>query len=253
MICSKCGYVALDGDVFCIKCGNPLKASEPAAPETLPVPEADEAVAETIEESAAADVPFESEEVSFEDTAETVTEAFDVAEEAEEIVEAVPAEDVKMDLFAVKAPKPEEAAPAPQPEPEPCDPIAEEEPSEAEPVFDPDPDAQINDEPEDDEEADVKPERTSRRIITRIERPLSVWGFIWRTIVFAIPVVNIIPLFVLAFAPGINKNSKNYASAVLILLLIGLIIAVILGFLVFTTTDSAVLHDFILKYFKISI
>jgi hypothetical protein len=39
-------------------------------------------------------------------------------------------------------------------------------------------------------------------------KPLSTWSFIWRKLLFMIPIVNIIVLFVFAFAEGINKNSR---------------------------------------------
>ncbi|MBO4384657.1 MAG: zinc-ribbon domain-containing protein [Clostridia bacterium] len=274
MICSKCGYVALDGDVFCIKCGNPLNKPEPARPESVhfeeaPVPEAEVDYAEPEAEETPAPVfaPAEAEEAI--DSAEKAVEAaaeessFDAAEpvkEAFEPEEPAPVEEIKRDLFAVKAPKPEEPASAPAPVPEPeteaVKQVAEETVpvSDPEPVFYSDPDAQDNDEYEEEEEEEKPaPKKAPKRITTRIERPLSVWGFIWRTILFSIPVVNIIPLFIFAVAPGVNKNSKNYASALLILLLIGMIVLVVLGFLIFTSTDSTVLHDFIFKYFKISI
>ncbi|MBR5948440.1 MAG: zinc-ribbon domain-containing protein [Clostridia bacterium] len=58
-------------------------------------------------------------------------------------------------------------------------------------------------------------------------RPLSTWGFIWRTLLFCIPVVNLIFLFVFAFADGINENSRSYARSWLILMLVGVILFVI--------------------------
>lgn len=57
-------------------------------------------------------------------------------------------------------------------------------------------------------------------------KPLSTWSFIWRKLLFLIPIVNIIVLFVFAFAEGINKNSRSYARAALIgLLAVALITA----------------------------
>lgn len=58
-------------------------------------------------------------------------------------------------------------------------------------------------------------------------KPLSTWGFIWRSIVFCIPVIGIIVMFVMAFAKGINENSKSYARSCLIFLLIAVIILII--------------------------
>ncbi|MBQ1684089.1 MAG: hypothetical protein II072_01095 [Clostridia bacterium] len=58
-------------------------------------------------------------------------------------------------------------------------------------------------------------------------KPLSTWGFIWRSIVFCIPVIGIIVMFVMAFAKGINDNSKSYARSCLIFLLIAVIILIV--------------------------
>ncbi|MBO4847951.1 MAG: zinc ribbon domain-containing protein [Clostridia bacterium] len=62
----------------------------------------------------------------------------------------------------------------------------------------------------------------------KLDRPLSTWGYIWRLFLFAIPVLGLIPLFVLAFSHGVNKNSKHLASAILIMLLI-LVILLLAG------------------------
>lgn len=65
-------------------------------------------------------------------------------------------------------------------------------------------------------------------------KPLSTWSYIWREFVFLIPVVNIVVLFVFAFAEGINRNSRSFARAKLIYALIItllLIAGVILFFL----------------------
>lgn len=58
-------------------------------------------------------------------------------------------------------------------------------------------------------------------------KPLSTWSYIWRSIVFCIPVIGIIVMFVMAFAKGVNENSKSYARAWLIFLLIAVIILII--------------------------
>lgn len=259
MICSKCGYVSLDTDLFCIKCGNPLrKPEEPvvvAEPEVEEVPDAEPVIEpEVSEEELIEDIPTVSDEAVADVPEETVPNEDTVDE---------PAEDVP----AFEASEPE-AAEADQEEPSP-EPVEENEsqPEEATEAFVPDPFTAA-------EAAPVKsyftpsekvvvppvetpvpeePKKAKKTIIPRLEKPLSVWGFLWRTVLFSIPVINIIPLFVFAFAPGINKNSKNYASAILVLLLIGLIIAVCAAFLVFAYTDPTVLHDFILKYFRLSI
>lgn len=55
-------------------------------------------------------------------------------------------------------------------------------------------------------------------------KPLTTWGFVWRTLLFMIPVFCMIPLFVMAFASGINKNSRSYARSVLIFMLVALLL-----------------------------
>lgn len=69
-------------------------------------------------------------------------------------------------------------------------------------------------------------------------RPLSTWGFIWRTLLFMIPVVNLIFLFVFAFADGINENSRSYARSWLILLLLGSILVVVGAVFCYIFRDS---------------
>lgn len=63
--------------------------------------------------------------------------------------------------------------------------------------------------------APAKPKETQQDI-----RPLSTWSFIWREFIFFIPIVNIIVLFVMAFANGINVNSRSFARSRLIYMLI---------------------------------
>lgn len=62
-------------------------------------------------------------------------------------------------------------------------------------------------------------------------KPLSTWAFVWRSFIFAIPVIGLIVLFVMAFAKNINENSRSFARSCLIYLLIGVIILVICGVL----------------------
>lgn len=50
--------------------------------------------------------------------------------------------------------------------------------------------------------------------------PLSTWGFFWREFLSLIPFINIIVLFILAFANGINVNSRSFARSRLIYMLI---------------------------------
>ena len=58
--------------------------------------------------------------------------------------------------------------------------------------------------------------------------PLSVGGWIGTLILLAIPIVSIIMVFVWAFGRG-NISRKNFAIALLILTLIGIIVGIVLS------------------------
>lgn len=205
MKCPNCGFEAGENDKFCIGCGTRLTA--PETPVEAPVPEVPEA----------AEVPEKIEE-AIENAAPATDAAAEKAEKAaEEVKEAVspviptvvPAEPVEAKPF-VEAKPVVEPAPAPIP---------------------------VKIEYKDDEEC-------AAPTLNKLNKPLSVWGYIWRIILFSLPILNIIPLFVMAFSKGINRNSKHFASAVLVLMLIGLIISV--GVLVYLliTTDPAAINQF---------
>ena len=59
-------------------------------------------------------------------------------------------------------------------------------------------------------------------------KPLSTWSYIWRGVLFSIPIIGLVLLFVFAFAQGINENSRSFARAWLIKLLVGLIVVIAL-------------------------
>lgn len=62
-------------------------------------------------------------------------------------------------------------------------------------------------------------------------KPLSTWSFVWRSLLFMIPVIGIIFMFVFAYSKGINENSKSHARSWLIFLLIAVIIMIAGGVL----------------------
>ena len=70
-------------------------------------------------------------------------------------------------------------------------------------------------------------------------KPLSTWSYIWREFVFLIPIVNIVVLFILAFAEGINKNSRSFARSRLIYALI-ITVALIIGVILIYVYSDAV-------------
>lgn len=71
-------------------------------------------------------------------------------------------------------------------------------------------------------------------------KPLSTWSFIWRKLLFMIPIVNIVVLFVFAFAEGINKNSRSYARAALIGLLTAALLFAAAAVLCYLYTDEII-------------
>lgn len=62
--------------------------------------------------------------------------------------------------------------------------------------------------------------------------PMSVGQYILTMIVSAIPIVGFIMLLVWAFGSGTNINKKNYARAMLIMAIIGVVLSLIFGSLI---------------------
>ena len=166
-----------------------------------------------------------------------------ITENIEKAVEDINPED-EVKEAAAEAPSPV-IPPVPEPAPEPAEPVKEPEvPAPA--VIDPKP---LEDIPVKIEYEDEAKETETAPVMNRLNKPLSVWGYIWRILLFSLPILNIIPLFVMAFSRGINRNSKHFASAVLILMLIALILCVCGLAYVIITTEPAVINDFFGKLF----
>ena len=209
MICPKCGHEAKETDRFCVICATKL---EPAA----------EIKAE-VEASGVAVNAFEDEA---EPTLGRVEDAAAVAqaqaEEVEKNAEAViqhPAEKIEeVDLAVAEKTKAElkaEKKAAKQ---------AEKEAKKAAKA----------------ENGEVEIEPAEANDTCGSSKPLTTWGFIWRIFLILIPIFNIIPLFVFAFASGINKNSRSFARAVLIYILIGVLLLLAAGtalFILFNGQD----------------
>lgn len=77
-------------------------------------------------------------------------------------------------------------------------------------------------------------------------KPVSVGKYIGYSILFSIPVVGFIMLLVTAFSGGTNKSLKNYARAMLVMMVIGVVLGVILGVLMgvlgMSMMDSGVMY-----------
>lgn len=61
-----------------------------------------------------------------------------------------------------------------------------------------------------------------------MDPPLSVGQYIGMFLLMAIPIVNLVLVLVWAFGGSVNRNKKNYARAVLIVMLISIVLAIIL-------------------------
>lgn len=77
-------------------------------------------------------------------------------------------------------------------------------------------------------------------------RPLSTWGFVWRTLLFMLPVIGLVFLFVFAFADGVNENGRSYARSCLILLLVFVIILIAGAVLCYIFRDG--ITDWFLRF-----
>lgn len=196
MICPNCGYNAKDTDRFCVKCATRLVPIEAA-----PVVEQAKAAAAAAEDS------IDSIDNAVEDKIDTAVNA---AEQAVNNAEARAVESIN------------EAASA-------AEHAAEEAKANAEAVFNQEPAKPF--EPPIPTALPTAPKPAAEQVkpvieaaqpaeCSRLCKPLTTWGFIWRILLFCIPIFNMIPLFVMAFASGINKNSRSFARAVLILMLV---------------------------------
>lgn len=60
-------------------------------------------------------------------------------------------------------------------------------------------------------------------------KPIGAWGYIGYNLLFSIPLVGIIMLFVFAFGGTGNVNLRNYARSFLLVVLISVIIGILFG------------------------
>lgn len=58
--------------------------------------------------------------------------------------------------------------------------------------------------------------------------PVGVWEWFWLMLLFAIPIVNLIAIIVIARGKG-NPNVVNYCRALLLWFLVGIILALLYG------------------------
>lgn len=66
-------------------------------------------------------------------------------------------------------------------------------------------------------------------------KPISPWGYLGYALLFAIPIVGLVLMFVWGFGENTNKNLKNYARYYLICVVIGIVVAIILTVIAIVT------------------
>lgn len=75
-----------------------------------------------------------------------------------------------------------------------------------------------------------------------IEKPVSLGEWIITFIVLAIPIVNLVMLFVWGFGSDVNESKKNYCRASLIILGVVILLWIILAVVIGISAASAVSH-----------
>lgn len=68
--------------------------------------------------------------------------------------------------------------------------------------------------------------------------PLSIGSYLIMMIVSAIPLVGLIMTLIWAFNSNTNKNKQNYARALLIMMLVGVVLSAIFGATIFAAISS---------------
>lgn len=59
--------------------------------------------------------------------------------------------------------------------------------------------------------------------------PISMWGYLGYSILFALPIIGIIMIFVFSFSKDENINVRNYARSYILIYVIGVILYLILA------------------------
>ena len=60
-------------------------------------------------------------------------------------------------------------------------------------------------------------------------KPISMWGYFGYEILFSIPVVGFILLIIFSVGGTSNKNLKNFARSYFCFLILGIILAILIG------------------------
>lgn len=217
MFCENCGNPMPEDSKFCMSCGAKVAAAGPegqAVQETAAATETVQAV-----EAPAADNVFVTEQ------------------------QEAPAEPVQYE------PQPQPAAPAPQPRP--VQPAPQPEPVRyAQPQ--PAPQTQTYQQPAPQPQSYQQPAApVSQPATVKTERPLPVWKYMGIMLLTGIPVIGLIMILVWSFGKSWNKNTRNFARAVLIFGIIGFILSIVGAIMYIDVLKD--LMDFFNSNFEISL
>jgi hypothetical protein len=196
MFCENCGNPIPEDSKFCLNCGAKTEGVE--------------AGGEVIQETT------------------TVTD--------EIVTEKIP--DTETVLQTEQQPAPAEQQPAPteliqsEPQPKPVPPVVQ--PKPVPPVVQPKlakpapkPEApRYAQEPVDQNQNYQQTNAPMQPEITKKDKPLPTWKFVGILLLGGIPIVNLIMILVWSFGKSWNRNTKSYARAVLILLIISFLLTI---------------------------
>lgn len=207
MYCLKCGSQMADGSKFCIACGAKVENSEPLQESASQVAAASAGATAAVEEPA-----------------QTVSQP-----------------------VSQPAPKPvQEATPPPQPTP----PVQAsqpkpEQPVRTQPAYTP-PQQQQPARPAQQGVPGAPQQAFQTELPKKPEKitPLPVWKYIGIFLIMSIPLLGFIMLFVWAFGSSFNKNTRNYARAFLIMLLISVILMIVGYFTVWANIQDIMSNTF---------
>lgn len=203
MYCEKCGNPIAEGSKFCMNCG--ARAETDASSGQAVQEAAASAEAPVLEREPAAEAKVSGDKPTEEDMS-----AAENGPAAEEKAAVEPQSAPIRPSTVQPSPQPAAVQPAPQPAPYQRPQSA---PTQTAP-------SQANQQPIQQMQppAAQKPEKVS---------PLPVWKFMGIFILIAIPVVSLIMTLVWSFGSSCNRNTKNFARALLIFKILGLIYLIV--------------------------
>jgi outer membrane biosynthesis protein TonB len=212
MFCENCGNPIPEDSKFCLNCGAKTESVE--------------AGGEVIQETAIVTDEVVTEKIPDTETVLQTEQQPAPAEQQPAPVEQQPAPTELIQSEPQPKPVPPVAQPKPVPpvaQPKPVPPVAQPElakpaPKPEAPRYAQEPVAQNQNYQQND--APMQPETTKK------DKPLPTWKFVGILLLGGIPIVNLIMILVWSFGKSWNRNTKSYARAVLILLIISFLLTI---------------------------